>query len=171
MTLKQKRFILEYRKDQNATQAAIRAGYSKKGAHVEACRLLKNPKILAEIEKRDQKVFEKHEITAERILAELAKVAFSNMKKYATWGPGGIELYPSSRLTEDEAACVSEVSQTRGKTSSIRFKLHSKEKALELLGKRFGLFDSDPEPEGETAPPSQIYYEHEPAKLNGVNGH
>lgn len=52
MTTKQRRFVSEYRKDGNATQAAIRAGYAKNGARTEGARLLANADIFAAVKKK-----------------------------------------------------------------------------------------------------------------------
>ena len=87
---RQRRFAAEYVADCNATQAAIRAGYSKKTANEQGCRLLANVNIQAEIEKRLQKPLKKLEVTQERIVAELARIAFSDIKDVAKWGKSGV---------------------------------------------------------------------------------
>lgn len=70
LTPKQQRFVDEYLIDLNATQAAIRAGYSEKTAKEIGCENLSKPHIAAEIEKARQKTANKLEITRERVLAE-----------------------------------------------------------------------------------------------------
>lgn len=67
---KQARFVAEYLKDQNATQAAIRAGYSKGTAKQQGSRLLTNAAVGAEVNKRMQRVAVRSEITAESLAAE-----------------------------------------------------------------------------------------------------
>lgn len=74
---KQKRFVLEYLIDLNATQAAIRAGYSKKTAYSIGQENLKKPEIQKAIQAKQNKLQNKLEITQERVLEELAQVAFS----------------------------------------------------------------------------------------------
>lgn len=81
MTRKQQLFVREYLVDLNATQAAIRAGYSKKTSRQHATRLLTNVYILAEIERATRARFERLEITADRVLQELAKLAFVDIRK------------------------------------------------------------------------------------------
>lgn len=76
LTPKQERFVAEYLIDLNATQAAIRAGYSEKTAGSQAHDLLKKPEIVAEIGKRQAKVADKLELSAERVLRELEYLAF-----------------------------------------------------------------------------------------------
>lgn len=78
MTLnpKQQRFVEEYLKDLNATQAAIRAGYSPKTAEVQGCRLLRNAQIRDRVTKRQAARAERTEITQDRVLRELAALGF-----------------------------------------------------------------------------------------------
>lgn len=74
---KQKRFVLEYLIDLNATQAAIRAGYSKKTAYSMGQENLKKPEIQKAIQAKQNKLQNKLEITQERVLQELAQIAFA----------------------------------------------------------------------------------------------
>ena len=76
LTDKQQRFINEYPKDFNATQAAIRAGYSANSAGVIAHRLLKNPRVAREIEKRRGEIDEKTDVEVGEIVAALRGMAF-----------------------------------------------------------------------------------------------
>lgn len=78
LPLKHARFVAEYQKDLNATQACIRAGYSKNGARQQGARLLANAAIRAAIDAASQKVAAKLEITVERIESELARYGFSD---------------------------------------------------------------------------------------------
>lgn len=140
MTPKQQRFVDEYLIDLNATQAAIRAGYSVKAAPQEASRLLTNVKVKAAIEAAMAARAERTEITQDTVLQELARIGFSDMRKFATWGPDGVRLVESEDL-DDAARCVAEVSQTVSKEGgSIKFKLHDKPGALIQIGKHLGLF-------------------------------
>jgi len=75
MTPKKHQFALEYLKDLNATQAAIRAGYSKKTAHSQGPRLLEDVDIRAEIDKANQKRANKADISAQWVLDSLKAVA------------------------------------------------------------------------------------------------
>lgn len=76
LTPKQKRFCEEYLIDLNATQAAIRAGYSPKTAEQTASRLLRNVKVQEYIAKRQKELSRSTEITQERVIKELALIAF-----------------------------------------------------------------------------------------------
>ena len=79
MTPEQERFVHEYLVDVNATQAAIRAGYSKKTAQEQSSRLLSNVMVSEAIAKGMQALAEKTGVTAEKVIAELALIGFSNM--------------------------------------------------------------------------------------------
>jgi phage terminase small subunit len=136
---KQELFIQEYLVDLNATQAAIRAGYSPKTANNVGTQNV--IKLGSYIEAAKKERSERTEITADRVIKELARIAFVDFRKVAEWGPGGVTLRASDELTEDEAAIVSEVSELTGENSrSIKSKRFDKLKALELLGKHLGMF-------------------------------
>jgi phage terminase small subunit len=76
LNVRQERFVLEYLKDSNGTQAAIRAGYSAKGAEVHAYRLLKNAQILHKIRAVQNRTLQSLEVSVEWVLREYACVAF-----------------------------------------------------------------------------------------------
>lgn len=138
LTAKQARFVSEYLIDLNASQAALRAGYKngEKGRQLvpksnvaEAIR-----EAMAEREKRTQ-------ITQDRVVNEIAKIAFGDMRDVMEWGPRGVRLRPSSEIPADAAAFVSEVSETTTETGgSLKLKTNDKLKALELLGRHLGAF-------------------------------
>jgi phage terminase small subunit len=75
------RFAEEYAKDRNATQAAIRSGYAKASAHVTGCRLLKDAKVLALVERVHMNASAITGITVERIQQELGRIAFADPRK------------------------------------------------------------------------------------------
>jgi len=149
-TVKQERFCQEYIIDLNATQAAERTGYSKKTAYSQGQRLLKNVEIQARIQELMKERSERTEINQDMVIKELAKLGFSTMNDFATWGKTGVALIESLELTPDQAACVSEVSETVTKDGgTVRFKLHDKKGSLELLGKHLGMFKEQLEHSGE----------------------
>ena len=92
LTDKQQRFINEYPKDFNATQAAIRAGYSANSAGVIAHRLLKNPRVAREIEKRRGEIEEKTDVQIGEIVKELRQLAFGGRKATNTERLRALEL-------------------------------------------------------------------------------
>ena len=75
LTAKQERFIAEYLIDQNATAAAIRAGYAEKNAKHTGSDLLKHPKVRAGIRAGQVRLAKKLELTAEKVLADIERIA------------------------------------------------------------------------------------------------
>lgn len=141
LTLKQKRFVAEYLIDLNATQAAIRAGYSSKNADKIGSELLGKTRVAEAIQKALARRAAKVEVTQERVVEELARVAFGDLRGVSTWGPDGVSLKPSDELTDEQSAAISEVVETVTKDGgSVRIKRHDKVKALELLGRHLGMF-------------------------------
>jgi phage terminase small subunit len=153
---RQQRFVDEYLVDLNATQAAIRAGYSEKRANAIGYDLLTNTDIQTAIDAALAERSKRTEVTADRVVKELARIAFVDTRQIFEWGPGGVTLRPSHELTDDEAAIVAEVSETTGKDgSSIKAKRFDKLKALELLGRHLGMF-SDKVEVNATITPAKI---------------
>ena len=74
MSPKRERFVEEYLKDMNATQAAIRAGYSAKTADTAGPRLLKQPEIAAELRARREKISAKSDLTVEFLDLKLRRL-------------------------------------------------------------------------------------------------
>lgn len=138
LTPKQALFVLEYLVDFNATQAAIRAGYSKKTAGSQGQRLLKNVEIARQIEKAQAGRADRLEITVDRVALEMARLAFASIAEVAEFGSSGVKLKESSDLSDDALAAVSEIIE--GKEGDLRVKMHPKAMALELLGKHLGMF-------------------------------
>jgi phage terminase small subunit len=154
MTPKQERFVQEYLIDLNATQAAIRAGYSEKTARQIGQQNLSKPDIAKAIKSAMDKREQRTQVTQDQVVNELRKIAFADMRYLARWGkspidatseaadPNGlgvypVELIPSEEIDEDIAAAISEVSLTQ---TGIKVKLHDKLGALEKLGKHLGIF-------------------------------
>lgn len=102
----QLRFIEEYLLDLNATQAAIRAGYSINGARQTAHKLLTKTDISDEIARRAAKLTQRAEIDAVTVLRELARLALSDPREL--FDDQG-RLRPVTELSDDMAAAVSSV--------------------------------------------------------------
>ena len=141
LTPKQRRFVEEYLCDLNATQAAIRAGYSEKTAQQMGTENLSKPVIAAAIESAMQKRSERVEITQDRVLEELSHIAFARIDKVVKWDPDGVTLLGSSYLDEHTLAAVSEVSETTTQHGgSQRIKMHDKLGALTKLGEHLAMW-------------------------------
>lgn len=147
LTDKQERFVQEYLVDLNATQAAIRAGYSEHTARSQGQRLLTKVDIQAAIQARQAELREKTEITQERVLDELSAIAFAVGTDYSIINEDGeVEYTPTAELTERQRKAVA-IAQTGRNGTEI--KMHDKVRALELLGKHLGIFTERVEHEGE----------------------
>lgn len=137
LTNKQRMFVEEYLVDLNATQAAIRAGYSAETANEQGARLLASVNIQTRIKTRLEEKRKCAEITAEKVLLELAKIAFSDLKGFVEFGPGGVLIKSSEEV---DGTVLSEISETITQTGgSKKVKLHDKLKALELLCEHLGV--------------------------------
>lgn len=146
---KQRRFIDEYLLDLNATQAAIRAGYSEKTAYAQGQRLLKHVEVAEAVASAQARRSERTEITQDMVLSELAKIGFANMHDYLRVGPDGDPYLDFSKLTRDQAAALIEVTvedfkDGRGEDSRdvrrVKFKMADKKGALVDIGKHLGMF-------------------------------
>jgi phage terminase small subunit len=152
LTPRQARFIEEYLIDLNATQAAIRAGYSAKNADKIGPELLGKTRVAEAIEKAIAERSRRTEITQDSVLRELALIGFADMADFTQWSPDGVTLKDSEDLTPEHTRIVAEVSQTKTEHGgTIKFKLHDKQAALVNLGRHLGLF-------------------HDNLKVNGLEG-
>jgi phage terminase small subunit len=156
-------FIREYLKDLNATRAAIAAGYSEKTARAAASRLLTNVDIKKRVEEALAKKTDKLDITVERVLGELSKLAFANMADCTKAQADGSAYVDLSNLTREQWAAVQEITSEvfvdhyEGESEErqpvhvkrTKFKLADKRGSLELLGKYLKLFGGDAGPEHE----------------------
>ena len=151
LTGKQAAFVREYLIDLNATQAALRAGYSEKTSHVIGHENLNKPEIAEAIQKAMDRRAERTEITQDMVLREFAKLGFSDIRKAVKWGheigydektgepviATGIALTNCADLDEATAAAIAEVSQTK---DGLKIKLHDKKAALDSIGRHLGMF-------------------------------
>jgi phage terminase small subunit len=90
-------------------------------------------------------------ITPERVLEEVARIAFADIRHYVAWGEGGVQVRPSAELTPVEAACIEEVQEPARSGTGVRVKLHDKLAALRLLLQHFGI-ESPPKTAEPTSP-------------------
>lgn len=144
---KQRAFVGEYLIDLNATQAAIRAGYSARTARQQGARLLSDAVIAQALTEAQAARSERTEITADRVLKEIAAIAFAHMGQYATWHDDSVSLIDSSEV---DPRAVAEVKQTVNQFgTNVGIKLHDKLGALAKLGDHLGLWKKEPEPQGD----------------------
>lgn len=141
LTEKQQRFVDEYLIDLNATQAAIRAGYSAKTACEQGARLLANVKIQGIIAEHMAERSKRTGVNQDRIVRELAKIAFVNLTDIVD-EEGRIR----SNATDEDLSCLESIkykesSSDTGDSVEREVKIASKLKALELLGKHVGMWN------------------------------
>lgn len=116
--------------------------------------LAKHAKVQARVSEMLEKATKANDVTVERIVKELALIAFGSKKAVMHWGPKGVQLIDSDTLTDDQAALVAEVKETTSQTGgSLSLKTHDKVKALELLGRHVGMFIDKTELTGRNGVP------------------
>lgn len=140
MTEKQKIFADEYLIDLNATRAYRVAYLSVKKdetAAAAAARMLRNVKVAAYIQERMQERQKRTEITQDRVLQELAAIAFAKATDYAEIKNERVRIKDTEELDEQQARAIAGIEEGK---FGIKVKLNDKEKALELLGRHLGMF-------------------------------
>jgi phage terminase small subunit len=139
LTDKEAAFVREYLCDLNATQACIRSGYKVKNPDIQGFKLLRKPKISAEISAAQAKRFERLEITADNVLREIACLGFQNAKRLVDAEGRFIPLHD---LPDDVAKTISSIDFTDGPGGQrvTKIRLCDKRASLELLGRNLKLF-------------------------------
>nr|DAU45044.1 MAG TPA: Terminase small subunit [Caudoviricetes sp.] len=139
MTDKQERFCEEYMIDLNATQAAIRAGYSPKTANEQGSQLLAKLSIQNRIAQLQAEQSRRTGVSADRVVRELAKIAFVNAADLIDPKTASLK----SDVSHDDLAAVQSVKvKTFGEDGlEQEVKLADKLRALDLLGKHLGMFN------------------------------
>ena len=125
MTPRQEKFCVEYLIDLNATQAAIRAGYSTRTAEALASRLLRNVNIRGRIKELQDKVFEDGMMSAAEALWRLSKAGRGELKEEVVVTEGVGDGFSEAKIIKKQISARDQI------------------KALELMGKRHDLFSSD----------------------------
>jgi phage terminase small subunit len=152
---KQNRFVAEYLVDLNASQAAMRAGYSRKRAAQSGYELVRKAAVAEAVATAQTDLAGKIGVPVERIVTELARIGFADIRDIVQWrsvpaasdmdegetNPRAIsvvEVKNADELTPHAAAAIAELSlQPSG---GVRVKLHDKRAALVDLGKHLGMF-------------------------------
>ncbi|MFI4947994.1 MAG: terminase small subunit [Alphaproteobacteria bacterium] len=79
-------------------------------------------------------------ITAERVLREYARIAFSDMSRIIEWDAAGkMQAKPSAELSQDDAPAIAEIVASASKNNVYRIKLHDKKPVLDALARHLGL--------------------------------
>lgn len=143
LTPKQERFVAEFLIDCNGTQAAIRAGYSKKSARQIASELLTKEPVQAAIRAGMVKLADQNTITASRVLKELGEIAFSDVFEF---GPDGPKLKPLAMISPTAGRAVAGLKirrelggEDKPDAEVVEFKMWDKGDALRQLAQHLGL--------------------------------
>lgn len=130
----EKRICHEYLIDNNKLQACVRAGFTDRDARGHAYRIFERPRVIAYLKPLLQQLHAKTQVSAERVLEEMGRIAFANLADF--YKPKGKTMVPKElhELTPAQQACLAEY--IPGK----HIKLHSKDGALDKLGKHFKLY-------------------------------
>lgn len=148
MTEKQKIFADEYLIDLNATRAYLVAYPSvrkEKTAAQAGSRMLRNVKVQKYIADRMQERQKRTEITQDRVLEELAAIAFARATDYAEVKDECVRIKDTDSLTDQQIKAIAGIKEGK---FGIELKLNDKEKALELLGRHLGMFKDKVEVSG-----------------------
>ena len=148
LTDKQSRFCEEYMIDLNATQAAIRAGYSEKTAYSIGCENLIKPDLQNRIQELKKEITERNAISVDTVVDQLTKILNISVKD--CYDENG-NLKSVENLADETAYAISEVSHDEiyadkniiGRTT--KYKYHDKLKAADMLLKILGGYKVDNE--------------------------
>ncbi len=150
LNAQKQRFVEEYLKDVNATQAAIRAGYTARSAHVRGHKLLQDAEVAAAIKVAQAARSKRTEVTVDRVLTELAAIGFADMGDYLTLDASETTVRLDwSNLPPGATKIIQEITQEEhtggrghdtGQVRRTKFKLYSKLDAIDKMMRHLGMF-------------------------------
>lgn len=155
LTAKQEMFVKEYLIDLNATQAAIRAGYSAKNADKIGSELLGKTRIHQEIQRAMDARATRLDITADKVLQEIASIAFDDISNYLDFRTEKVQVGVDEGQPIYEYKTIADIKDSRtidtknvsevsiGKDGQFKFKLYCRDEALNSLGKHLKLFSEN----------------------------
>lgn len=166
ITAKQEAFAQAIVEGDNAADAyrkayAVSPDTKPETIYKRAHELLHNGKVAGRIGELRERLMKRHDVTIDRIVAELAKMGFANMQDYMRVGPDGQPVLDWSMITRDQAAALVEVTvdtlrrEGEGHVERVKFKLADKRGALVDLGKHLGMFVERHEHTGANGGPIQ----------------
>lgn len=140
----QDKFVRAYLRTSNATQSAIEAGYSRHTADSQGGRLLQHAGVQARLKRAAERAIVSQELTAQRVVEEMRRLAMVDIRDYYD-AQGNVK--PVTEWTPEMGACVGGMETIiknakagDGITDEIlKIKLWDKTRALDMLGKHFGL--------------------------------
>lgn len=140
LTPQQRAFVTEYLVDLHGGKAAVRAGYPQKTCSRTASRLLHHtPAVKEAIAKAVEERARRTEVTADRVVQQLARVAFADLKDVVEFGPGGVTIKDGKDVDGTILSEISKISYKKG-GGTVRVRLSDRMTALELLGRHLGIY-------------------------------
>lgn len=136
LSVQKQRFADEFLISYNATQAAIKAGYSKRTAYSQGARLSKSVEVQKYLISKKAKVYKKLEISQERTMLEMARVSFSDVRRIYN-ADGTFKAV--HELDDDTAAAIQSI-EVDSEGQLIKIKFWDKNKPIEMLGKHFKIY-------------------------------
>lgn len=118
---KQRRFVREYLKDLNMTKAAIRAGYSETSAHSHGSLLLKNNEVQELIKIAQEKAIKRTDVTVDRVVLELARIAFADITEFMEWATNNAGLSGGPLHGSEYVEQTTELKERKKVTPALHF--------------------------------------------------
>lgn len=140
-------FVNEYLVTLNATEAARRAGYAENSAGLRGHALLRRPDVQLAIRAAMDARAKRTGISVDRVVEELAAIAFSDIRNILDFGTDYVRLRPASSMTAFDRAAIKSISVRIGRRGcgQVRVRLHDKFSALYLLERHLGIDKSRPD--------------------------
>jgi len=169
LTAKRKRFCREWIIDRNGTQAAVRSGYSEKTANEQAAQLLADTSVQKEIARLEAAQNKRLDITADKVKAEIAKIAFVDIIDLVEKFDGKKLVFKSlDEIPDHVRGAIKSIKTKRAAAikklieyeDEVIVELWSKERALEMLAKHFNLYEGHQEagaPKVETLSDDELF--------------
>jgi phage terminase small subunit len=148
MRARERRFVAELLRGGTPAEAASRAGYAAASARDAARRLLAKPVVRYAVERGRTQVERRTGVTRERVLEELARIAFANLGRVGDWDGERLTLASLGELGAAEAAAISTLTIYRSKGKpAVAVRFHAKAQAIAALARYFGLNDGPKAPQ------------------------
>lgn len=140
LTPRERLFVDNYIVTRNPRSAAVAAGFAEKSARGTACRILKRAHVRAAIDKRLSKEVQRFRLEADCVKKMLEDAATLDLTELIEIGAKGVELKDFKAIPKHLRVLITEITNTPTKTGTkVNFKVFSKEKAVEMLARIFGL--------------------------------
>ena len=142
LNFRQKLFVAEFLVDLSPKLAALRAGYGEGHADHAKERLVESAPVREAIRVAMGKRMLRLRLSGDRVLEEMAKIAFSNISDVVEFGPTGITVKSAETIPADKRSAIREITETRGPNgTTMKIVMHDKKTALDSLARHLGLFN------------------------------